>query len=175
MRRKITKRITQHNYTLSITRTKHSDRKVMCALNNKTPKCFEHYWEGQECSESWEVFCLRKRWWHLQCTAQSMIHHDAADIGSTLRSQLWRHRSPTKSRHKLRPCMHACMCCHRLLLRSLGSNVNGERARAGGKKTAVCFLRIEKNMGSQTFILRRHCWVCRPPWRLQQVVRHGTT
>ena len=82
---------------------------------------------------------MRKCWWHLQCTAQSMIHHDAADIGSTLRSQLWRHRSPTKSRHKLRPCMHACMCCHRLLLRSLGSNVNGERARAGGKKTAVCF------------------------------------
>ena len=106
----------------------------MCALNNKSPKLFERYWESQECSESWEVFCLRKCWWHLQCTAQSMIHHDAADIGSTLRSQLWRHRSPTKSRHKLRPCMHACMCCHRLLLRSLGSNVNGERARAGGKR-----------------------------------------
>ena len=27
----------------------------MCALNKKSPKLFEHYWEGQECSKSWEI------------------------------------------------------------------------------------------------------------------------
>ena len=31
----------------------------MCALNNKSPELFDHYWEGQECSKSWEIYFCR--------------------------------------------------------------------------------------------------------------------
>ena len=45
--------------TMQISRRERSTTNTMRALNNKSPKHFEHYWEGQECSESWEIFLCR--------------------------------------------------------------------------------------------------------------------
>ena len=56
MQRNITKQIARLNNKLSNARAKRSETHAVCMLNNKSPKHFEHYWEGQECSKSWEIF-----------------------------------------------------------------------------------------------------------------------
>ena len=56
MERNIAKQIAWQNNALSNTNAKHSEMKAVCMLNNTFPKKFEHYWEGQECSKSWEIY-----------------------------------------------------------------------------------------------------------------------